>query len=292
MKKILFIILTLIQFTALSQSRTKQIRDSIDVLIPLDKQISPSMLRKILKAINAKTEIVVTEPVVNVNPNFVEKGNMLSYPYDKKGGIATSFKFRVWRGKNVESFDFVVSKNSDLSNPTHVFSSNSANPQIAGLDSNFIYFWKYRGKNTSVTGAWSDTKRFDTFALPIGGNYNSIFELEEFVPFVTRYWINEWIEDNVETTLRFRIGSKQMFNRHVRGVVTNFPFTIQTGIAQIIAIHETACMTEFSYGKTPTYVDINPYLNLSGSTLVLSQPVTTFPVSKIDYYVNIFYLKP
>jgi hypothetical protein len=295
MKYFLIVILTLwCSLVSFSQSRTKLLKDTINIKVPLDKQISPSKVRELLNSIVDKKEILSVEPVFNANPKYVEKGNNLAFPYDKKGGMPTAFTFRVWRGRNMESFDFVVSKNSDLSSPTHVFSSISANPPITGLDSNFIYFWKYRAKNASFTGAWSNTKRFDTFALPIGGDYKSIFDLEEFVPFVTRYWENEWLVDNVETPLKFRIGSKQMFNRHVRGTVASFPFTVQTDISQIIATYDTSNFTEFSWGKDPTYLDINPYLSLSGNTLVLSQPplgFTTFPISKIYFYVNIFYLK-
>ena len=179
MKYLFIIILTLLAFTGFTQSPTKVVKDSIDILIPLDRPVKNSDLRRTLKQIADLKQILGVEPVVNPNPNFVDKGNDNSYPYGNIGGIATAFKFRVWKYKNATSYDFVVSKSSDLSNPTNSFNSTSTNPQITGLDSNAVYYWKYRGKNANFTGAWSIIKRFDTYALPLGfaNRYNSIFDL-------------------------------------------------------------------------------------------------------------------
>lgn len=294
MKHFLIIFFALSSFLSFAQTQQRKLDDSITVKIPLDKQISPSKLRDVLKAINNKTQITAIEPLVNPNPYFVDKGNDNSYPYDQTGGINTAFKFRVWRTRNITSFDFVVSKNADMSNPTHSFNSTFSNAQIVGLDSSEVYYWKYRGKNVNFTGAWSNIKRFDTYALPLGfplGRYKSIFDLEEYVPFVTRIYPYQWLIDNMDYPYSYRIGTKQMFNRHVKGTVTTFPYTVLTGISQIISTYETACGTSYSWGKQPDYIDINSYLSLSGSTLVLAQPPTTYPISQIDFFVNIFYLK-
>jgi hypothetical protein len=273
------------------QSQTKLLNDTIDIKIPLDKQISPSKVREILKSINRKTQIVSSEPVVNPNPNFISKGDGMTYPHGNQGGINTNPTFRVWKHRNATSYDFVVSKSPTLLNPTNYVSS-STNFTVTGLDTNTVYYWKFRGKNANYTGVWSDVKKFDTYAMPLGcANCNSLFDLVEYNPLVTKWsWYMDMM-DNVVYSTYFRISDKQIFTKHFRGDVTSFPFTVQTGVAQTLGTFETACMVTYAWGKDPAYLDIAPYLVLTNGVLTLNMPNTTFPIAKIEFYANIFYTK-
>ena len=293
MKYFLYIFLSLFSFSGIAQSRTKQIRDSIDILIPLNVQPSPLKVRQILKSILDKKEIISKEPIANSNVDFVDKGHSYSYPQNNQGGLAKYFTLKFWRMKNATTFDVVLSKTATLTNPV-TYVSLSANLNLSGLDTNQVYYWKFRGRNNNFTGEWSDIKRFDTYKKPLGVyNLNSIFDLAEYiVSYPLDFIWNRGMNDNLEYGTYLRVADKQIFFRHIKTDITNFPLTVLTNVSQILYENETSCMVYYVWGKTPEYMDIAPYTNIVGTNLVMSLPVTKFPISKIEFYSTIFYIKP
>jgi hypothetical protein len=285
MKYFLIIILTLFSFVGVCQSRTKQIRDSIDVLIPLDKQIKASDLRKALKNINDKTEIVRVEPPVYTS---IPKGRTGLQPVNGRGGYATNLKVYVGALPLATSYDLQISQDGLFTTPT-LLTQSLTTFNVVGLDSNKRYYRRYRGRSVSQVGAWSDIESFDTFRKPLYAS--SVYSLIPFDVNEVHFW-NYGLAENQDYETAYGVGTNVVYFRHIKKDVTNFPLTVHTGVSQVLQEYQTLNWTTFSWGEDSRYLDVAPFTNIVAGDFVMQNPNQTFPVYSINFYSTIFYLKP
>jgi hypothetical protein len=285
-----------------SQSKTtKQVKESIDLNIPSSGQITPSKLREVLHGMNGKTQIVPDGYVAPVATTTIAKADFDNSLETGIGGFTRNPKLKILYVQNATSYDVSVSKDINfatgftfiLTPTTGTVRSYRQYLQMSSLDTNSVYYYRYRGRNATNTGAWSDAKRFDTYPKPAGFSYlNSVFDLIEYdVSYDLAGRWSMYDEVNKEYPTLLRVADKQVFMKHIKASVTNFPLTLLTNVSQILYEGETSCWTNYTWGKAADYIDVAPYTSISSNNFVLTNPVTMFPIQSINFYSTIFYTK-
>lgn len=284
---------------AFSQSKnTAQINQSIDLNIPSNVQLTPSKVREILKDINNKTEIKPTGYVAPAVSSAILKADIDNVLQAGFGGFSRNPKIKILNVKNAISYDVSVSKDINFSNgfsfiviPNNVKDYRSY-LQLNALDTNAVYYYRYRGRSGAVMGAWSDAKRFDTYPVP-PFNVKSIFDLPQYVPNMFQSYgsHNAGLSVNTVYPIPVRVNDKLVYRQLFSGVANVLPKTIGLEVGTLLEVLETSCPATFVWGSSPYAIDIAPSLSVSGGSFILGIPSTTFPIDSINYFSNTFYTK-